>query len=92
VQCVAPVDQHENRLQQVVAIVPAPGDVQKEIQFGGGWNVVKGQHRERRQGGVRVQQYAQHGGWWWLGACGTQASFVQLLQVCLPTASQGGYS
>jgi hypothetical protein len=32
VQRVAPVDQHEDRLQQVVAIVSAAGDVQKQIQ------------------------------------------------------------
>lgn len=34
VKGVAPVDQHENRLQEVVTIRAAPGDVQEQVEFG----------------------------------------------------------
>ena len=33
-QRVTPIDQHENRLQQVVAVGAATRDVQKQVQFG----------------------------------------------------------
>jgi len=46
VQRVAPVDQHEYRLQQVVAVCTAPRHVQEQIELGRGWNVEKGFHAE----------------------------------------------
>jgi hypothetical protein len=36
VQRVAPVDQHKDGLQQVIAILTPTCDVQKQIKFGGG--------------------------------------------------------
>lgn len=33
-QNIAPIDQHEDRLQQVIAIGPATRDMQKQVQFG----------------------------------------------------------
>lgn len=50
VQRVAPINQHEDRLQQVVPIVSAACDVQEQIQFGGGWDVVKRKHEKRLMG------------------------------------------
>ncbi|MEY4345802.1 MAG: hypothetical protein RL032_1634, partial [Pseudomonadota bacterium] len=47
VQRVAPINQHESRLQQVVAVRTPPSDVQKEIKFGRGRYVV-----ERLHGGI----------------------------------------
>jgi hypothetical protein len=41
VQGVAPVDQHEHRLQQVVAIGAPPGDVQEQVQLGRSRHVVQ---------------------------------------------------
>ena len=43
-QRVAPVDQHEDRLQQVHAVGPAPDDVQEEVELGGRRNVVECLH------------------------------------------------
>ena len=43
-QRVVPVDQGEDGLQQVIAVRPAPGDVQKEIELGGCRHVVDGLH------------------------------------------------
>jgi hypothetical protein len=34
VQGVTPVDQHEDRLQEVVSVWTPPSDVQKQVQFG----------------------------------------------------------
>ena len=42
VQRVGPVDQHEGRLQQVVAVGAAADDVQEEVELGGRGQVVQG--------------------------------------------------
>ena len=44
-QRVAPVDQHEDGLEQVIAVGPAACDVQKHIELGRGWNIVQGLER-----------------------------------------------
>ena len=44
VQRVAPVNQHEYGLQQVVAVGTATGDVQKQVQLGGCRDVVERLH------------------------------------------------
>ena len=44
VQGVTPVDQHENGLQQMIAIVAATRDVQKQVEFGWSGNVVQRFH------------------------------------------------
>jgi hypothetical protein len=55
-QGVTPIDQHENRLEQMVAIGAAASDVQKQIQLGRGWNVVK-----RFHGGIINKRVAVSG-------------------------------
>lgn len=44
VQGVAPVQQQEHRLQQVVAVCAAANDVQKQVDLGRGWQVVERAH------------------------------------------------
>ena len=53
VQVVAAVDQHKDRLQQVVAVSTPPDDMQKQIELGWRGQVVKGGH-----GGVNAVQDA----------------------------------
>jgi len=48
VQGVAPIDQHEDGLQQVVAVCAPAGDVQKQIEFGGRGYVKKPLQRRSR--------------------------------------------
>jgi hypothetical protein len=38
-QGIAPINQHKNRLQQVVPVSSSPCDVQKQIQLGWGWDI-----------------------------------------------------
>ena len=63
VQRVAPVDQHEDRLQQVVTVGAPTGDVQKQVEFGWSGNVVQRFHAEiiasARAEGSAVEQDAQ---------------------------------
>jgi hypothetical protein len=44
-QRIAPVQQHEGGLQQVVAVGPAPSDVQEEVELGRRGHVVQRPHR-----------------------------------------------
>ena len=53
VQRVAPVDQHEDRLQQVVAVGAAAGDVQEQVELGRRRQVVDGLHRLSRSNTMR---------------------------------------
>jgi hypothetical protein len=43
-QGVAPIDEHEHRLKQVIAIRALARDVQKQIQFGRGQNMGQRTH------------------------------------------------
>ena len=53
VQRVAPVDQHEHRLQQVVAVVAAADDMQEQVQLGRRRHVVQRAQRPSRSGALQ---------------------------------------
>ena len=63
VQPVAAIDQHKSRLQQVVAIGTPAHDVQKQIEFGGRWQLVKSGHGrwEAKGSGWRLNILALNG-------------------------------
>jgi hypothetical protein len=54
VQYIPPIDQHESRLQQVIAIGAAASDVQKQIQFARRGDMVQGLHDINKASGVGV--------------------------------------
>jgi hypothetical protein len=54
VKHIPPVDQHEGRLQQVIAIGSTASDVQKQIQFAWRRDMMQGLHDIKRSSGVGV--------------------------------------
>src|SRR3954462_13778006 len=75
-QGVVPVDQHEGRLQQVIAVGPPAGDVQEQVELGRRRNVVEGPHQcskttRRSAAGGGVARCARRRPWltWLTSTC-----------------------
>ena len=92
-QCVAPVDQHEHRLQQVVAVGAPTGHMQEQVEFGRGRNVEQGFHAvimgKPRQASSKIQQDAQYGAWGRCDAARCDAALIAGAQVDLPARVRG---
>lgn len=87
-QNIAPIDQHEDRLQQVIAIGPATRDMQKQVQFGRRRHVVQGLHGKRSEAQDNAQRSARQR----LLARGRQAPLLQGIEVGAPAGDLEGFA
>jgi hypothetical protein len=83
VQRVGPVDQHEGRLQQVVAVGATPHHVQEEVQLGRRRQVEQGSAHDAPSPGARARsprRRGAHGGRAAFGDAGQRRPPAQLLE------------